>query len=191
MLVLHHAVGMVVMMRVVLSVALERSWSRDRVHVNRGPVVVQVVVELKVLDAAVGVAVRDQKEDARSRGEESNAFLNDANNVESRPGSAENSIKAPLANDQVEGSILERQRLGNVRMQPLHRLYCRREVVVLVVGRTVLGAHLIDHHLREVHVDDATRPPVPLHVFAEGCVPAPQDECPTLLPRWEQADGCF
>lgn len=71
-------------------------------HVNSGPVVVQVVVELKVFDATVGVAMCDQKEDTRSGRQESNAFLNDAKNVESRPGSAEDGIKASLANDQVE-----------------------------------------------------------------------------------------
>jgi hypothetical protein len=187
---LHHPVRVVLVMWMVLRVALKRWRSRHIVDVDSGPVVVQVVFEFKVFDAAVGIAMRDQKEDARAGRQESSALLDDAKNIESRPCSTKDGIKAPLANDQVEGAVLERQRLGDIRMQPLHGLHAWREEAVPIEGRTVLGAHLIDHHLREVHVDDSTRPPVPLHVFPEGCVPAAQNERPTLLPRREQAEGC-
>ena len=107
----------------------------------------------------VRIAIGNNLQDPTVVVQQTDAFLNQATNVEHRSDAGKDSIKESLANNEVKGSVLKGQRpFGDVEAQKFHAWLlvgtrvAKKSTVVLVV---VTFLHLANHNWTKVHLHEA------------------------------------
>jgi len=145
----------------------------NRMHGNATPIMGERVFVLEVLQAIVGIPVGDEKENAVAGSQQAVALFHRAQSI--TLGAAHDGIQSALANNQIKGTVLKLQDLGNVGTDKLHGL-CHFGVEMLVKVLRVLLFHLVNDGGAEIDIDNVPRPPILEHVGTKARVATTKNE---------------
>lgn len=149
------------------------------VNVDTFPVIFEIVLVFQKDDTIVRAAVCHQKENAVARQETDTLFRN-VTNVRHGSSTAQNSVKGPLAHNQVKGFVGKLKLLRHVGTNIIHLILLNLlgsliGPEALVKGMVVLRLHLFNDRGGKINIDNLSSPPVPQHVFTKSAVSTAQN----------------